>query len=313
MSNFPLYFFPATICFLDDNERFLKNNILGLDPKYRYYQHVEPEEAIEYLEQSNHAVLDENKLVEELHAAEEIDESAKMVALAVNLEPIAELSEHEARFETTSVLVVDYAMPRMNGLEVCHKLAASPIKKIMITGQADHRLAVEAFNQGVIDYFVLKDEVNFYSILNTAIDKLNFTYFSDISQILFKNLTQLNHFCLNHHAVEKFLLTYFQKHFITETYLIDSSGSLLLINAQGTKTLLAIKSDHEMVATRQLAQAQEAPPEIMEKLADNQQMLFFLNEKDYFIPVNAWHTLLHPCNKLECDSPFYVATFPYIS
>lgn len=313
MRNFPLYFFPATICFLDDNERFLKNNILGLDPKYRYYQHVEPEEAIEYLEQSNHTVLDENKLVEELHTTEEIDESAKKVALAVNLEPIAELSDHEARFKTTSVLVVDYAMPSMNGLEVCHKLADSPIKKIMITGQADHRLAVEAFNQGVIDYFVLKDEVDFYSILNTAIDKLNFAYFSDISYILFQNLSQLNHFCLNHQAVEKFLLTYFQQHCITEAYLVDSSGSLLLIDSQSTKTLLAIKSEHEMEAIKQLAQEQEAPSEIMEKLADNQQMLVFLSEKDYFIPVDAWHTLLHPCHKLECDPPFYTATFPYAS
>jgi CheY-like chemotaxis protein len=46
------------------------------------------------------------------------------------------------------VLVVDYSMPQMNGVEVCEALRHLPCKKILFTGAADEKVAVERLQSG---------------------------------------------------------------------------------------------------------------------------------------------------------------------
>ncbi len=60
------------------------------------------------------------------------------------------------RFLENTVLVIDYAMPVMHGMEVCKELSHLPIKKLMLTGEADDKLAVQAFNQKLINKFIRK-------------------------------------------------------------------------------------------------------------------------------------------------------------
>ena len=54
------------------------------------------------------------------------------------------------RFAMKTVVVVDYSMPNMNGLEVCKALEDLPLKFIMLTGKAEPETAIEAFNDGLI-------------------------------------------------------------------------------------------------------------------------------------------------------------------
>jgi CheY-like chemotaxis protein len=59
--------------------------------------------------------------------------------VALDLERIYRIAEQRQRFATPSVLVVDYSMPQMNGLEFCAAVAHLPCKKILFTGAADER------------------------------------------------------------------------------------------------------------------------------------------------------------------------------
>ena len=66
---------------------------------------------------------------------------------------------NKERFGETSVVVVDFAMPQMNGEEFCRKLGqlkGNSVKIIMLTGEADEEMAVRLFNAGVIDKFLRK-------------------------------------------------------------------------------------------------------------------------------------------------------------
>ena len=59
------------------------------------------------------------------------------------------------RFAEVSVAIVDYDMPGENGMEICRRLRNHPVRTVMLTGKADEKLATSAFNQGLIDRFVL--------------------------------------------------------------------------------------------------------------------------------------------------------------
>ncbi len=81
-----------------------------------------------------------------------------------------------------SVVVVDYAMPEMDGLEFCRRVSkVNPyIRKVMLTGKADEKLAVEAFNKGDIHYFLRKDSPDLAREINRALDKAQRDYLLEV-------------------------------------------------------------------------------------------------------------------------------------
>lgn len=303
-----LYFHSAKICFLDDNERFLKNNILGLDPKFTYCQYHDPLVALDVLVKNRAKIFDDRRVVQSLDHIESMDEPVNKHALTVNLNPLHQQLFDHSKADEISVLVVDYAMPRMNGLEVCQKLRSHPVKKLMITGQADHKLAVEAFNQGLIDFFILKDEENFYDKLNQAIDRLHRKYFFDLSKALTSNLEKLDLYCLKDSNVRQYFSAYFKTNNIREAYLIDGAGSYLLIDQQKQASILAVKNEAEMAELASIAVGQDAPANIVDALSKRDKILFFWQEQDYYADPSEWGNYLFPCTALigQDKALFYV-------
>ena len=60
------------------------------------------------------------------------------------------------RYGLTKVCVVDFSMPAMNGLHFLQQLPSWLTNRVLLTGKADEHIAVEAFNNGIIDRFVPK-------------------------------------------------------------------------------------------------------------------------------------------------------------
>ncbi|MBN1542772.1 response regulator [candidate division KSB1 bacterium] len=75
---------------------------------------------------------------------------------AVRIVHDAESGLAELDKEHYDVVVLDYHLPKMNGLEalsaIQHKLPGLPV--VMVTGQGDERIAVAAMRQGAADYLV---------------------------------------------------------------------------------------------------------------------------------------------------------------
>ena len=53
-----------------------------------------------------------------------------------------------------SIVLLDYSLPGMNGLEVLERLRPSGVPVVMVTGQGDERVAVEAMKAGAVDYVI---------------------------------------------------------------------------------------------------------------------------------------------------------------
>ena len=72
-------------------------------------------------------------------------------------------------------------MPSINGIEFCQKIAHLPILKIMLTGHADFQIAVDAFNKGIIDKFLVKDTPFMLEEIIKEVDAMQDNFFEKLS------------------------------------------------------------------------------------------------------------------------------------
>ena len=79
--------------------------------------------------------------------------------------------------EEVSILVVDYDMPGIDGISFIKKLNNNNVYKILLTGTADEDIAVKAFNDGVIDSYIKKQEPNALKKLYDKIIDLHLKFF----------------------------------------------------------------------------------------------------------------------------------------
>src|ERR1700757_2148321 len=110
----PVYSHPTLTVLVDDSDSFLKSLSFQLDPMLAAKTFHDTNVALQWLRQS--AQRDEAPL----HAHfDPPHQPADQYNVALDLDRIYRISERRQRFATPSVLVVDYSMPQMNGLEFC--------------------------------------------------------------------------------------------------------------------------------------------------------------------------------------------------
>lgn len=142
-----LGYHPTTVVFVDDNKSFLQALQLQLKNKLIGQFYSEPLKALQSLTHEYQV----NSFTQRCLMPS--DESADQLFSKVNLRQIHKQCEVKTRFEEIAVCVIDFMMPGMNGLELSRKIKAihPSIHILLLTGEADHELAVEAFNEGIID------------------------------------------------------------------------------------------------------------------------------------------------------------------
>lgn len=79
-----------------------------------------------------------------------------------------------------SVLVLDNDMPDLSGIEVARLLKDTNVKIILLTGVTSNRVAIDAFNEGVIEKFIRKDSETCVDNLVSAIRELKQKFFEDL-------------------------------------------------------------------------------------------------------------------------------------
>ncbi|MCZ6709862.1 MAG: response regulator, partial [Gammaproteobacteria bacterium] len=174
MTKFSLspYFHPTTICLVDDNESFLRSLSLELPRMWACQTFTDPAAALAYLNEAPALA----PLVDRCFSLEPVGESEALIHLDLDL--IEQEINQPERFRRVSVVVVDYAMPSMSGLDLCRDIADPYIKKAMLTGVADEKLAVEAFNAGLINRFIHKQSADATATTLHYIEELQNEYFS---------------------------------------------------------------------------------------------------------------------------------------
>lgn len=166
-----LFQHPTTTVYIDDSTAFLYSITLGVDHQpFRSFS--EPFAGLDYVEQFAHNY--------ELNNTSQLPESNQN-KLGQNF---SQLTQHKLknsdRFAEPSVVVVDYSMPQLNGLDLCSRIQNPYIKKVLLTGVADEKIAIKALNSQLIDFYISKSEASLSQELHRIISHLRDRYFQDI-------------------------------------------------------------------------------------------------------------------------------------
>ncbi len=301
---------PTSVVFIDDNRKYLSTLNIKLDirqfsPKFFFNS----SEALSFLQS-----YEPNPFTKRCMSRPE-ESHFDHRNLEIDVRKIREELYNPARFDEISVVVVDYAMPGLNGLELCQQLKERrSYKIILLTGEADESKAVAAFNEGIIDKFLRKDLYDFHNVLNQTILNLQQDYFTNLSQLILDSLTKDHEHPIINWLDEPAFLELFDKiyqdHDFTEYYITDAFGSFMFLSYSGKPAWLVVKSEDEMVAAFEVADNSDTafPKAMLEAMRDKRKVLYMHEGGLCDDPLEAAQSL-HPAKVLAGRKTRYYYAF----
>lgn len=225
----------------------------------------------------------------------------------LNLNAIHAEIYNPKRFSEISVVVVDYAMPGMDGIEFCRRIGNTNIKKILLTGQADEKLAIEAFNEGLIHRYIQKSDPNVAEIITKSIYDLQLQYFQVMSDMIVRMLSVTSPSCLHDKKFAEFFRQLRQEKGIVEYYLADNSGSFLLLDDDANANFLIVKNEADMRLHYDLALDNGASDEVLDQLASGEKIPCFWQATTKPPEWNDWAACLVPAHRFVSEEIYLYA------
>lgn len=280
--------FPTTVVAIDDTPRALNALKANIDEKLHHCRtYTDPKKALAYLK--THC---KNILTLPLKTALDNDDDPDF-----DLSQIHREISDKNRFLTPTTVIVDYAMPGINGVDFCLKIKDLPVAKIMLTGKADEILAVNAFNEGIIDKFIRKGSNEEHNKINDEIYKIQKNHFRKLSASIIDQINEGNNL-LNNKKFVAFFEALCKKNEIVEYYLVESGGSFLLIDIHGRIKFFVAKTDNDFVEYCYAGKDDGAADEILKDLETRKRIPFFgLDKKFWQIPASNWDEYLYTAYK----------------
>lgn len=318
----PPFYFPTTVFFIDDNIDFLMNLSLRLAPNLAFQLYDSPVNALKVLNSGNHPTTPIDRFFSRYHHTEDLPLAHHVID--VNLDKVHREVYNELRFEQVSVVVVDFDMPSIDGLQFCRSIQNPHIKKVLLTGKADEKTAIKAFNEGLIDRFILKQDKDVIENLNQSILELQLEYFSQSERMLADALSIGKLTFLNDPLFAERFREICEKLKIVEHYLCSDPDGILMLDAEGTSSLLLLPNEEALLCEYEIAYEQGAPQELLDLLKSNQVVPYFWQTGGHYVPeCHDWRRFLYPAtefkgNKWYCyaivkNSPLHRTdvVFPY--
>ncbi len=286
MKALPLVYYPTTVNWVDDDILFLKTISQAVKSERPCQTYLTPKECLLRLQYQTPA-LASLPLFKSYVDHDEYGTSHH-IPVDADLLALSSLRNNPERFNDVSVVVVDYHMPGMTGIELCRELQGQPVKKILLTGAADQQLAIEAFNEKIIDCFLRKDNPNLVCELQSFVRSLSQQYFRDLTQSLLVHLEVENKLPITDPVYIEFFHGWCTANKIIEYYLIDKNGSFLATDDAGKIHYLIVHTDKTLDAFTESHHDDEVS-DFLESVVKRQKIPFFGVAKEAWkFDVNNW-------------------------
>ncbi len=304
----PPFYYPTTVMFVDDSRDFLSNLSLQLDAGLAFSLYDSPNQALGAL----NTVSNQPSLAERFFSISRRADGDGHHVLDLNLDNVLREVHNEHRFEQVSVVVVDFEMPEINGLEFCKGIKNPAIKKILLTGKAGEKVAVQAFNLGLIDRFIVKQDEDVIPILNRAIVDLQNAYFSRQGRMILDALLLGSHTFLRDQVFAKEFEQICKRLGIVECYLTGAPEGIMMLDANAKATLMIVQTEDGMFKQFESAYELAAPRFVLTELKNNKSVSYLGAGRGQGGADQAvdWSRCLYPATELQGAEPYYYALVP---
>ncbi|MFN8771106.1 MAG: hypothetical protein ACK52I_36520 [Pseudomonadota bacterium] len=302
-SPLPILYYPTKVLFIDDDK-----NLLDLyNDKYKTYYNVNtlsnPIDALQILENQpplNLGVIDKNIDKSEIELS---DNEGELIIIKLILNNMLPFINSQYKYKQIGIVIADYQMPEMNGIDLFKKITDKTIKKILLTGEYNLSGAVESLNNKVIDCYINKGEADTMQNITTFIEAFQLEYFNDLTSELIGDLIyEYLPFLVNNNFIT-FFRNKVKEYKIREYYLLDKNGSFLMIDDQNQKFVFVRHTNDSLDEFCNLYNFNE--PDLLDPIIKRNMIPFFsINVDPLTIASFEWKNHIHAAN-LESD--FYWA------
>lgn len=302
------YWFPTTAVFVDDNASFLRSLMLELPAELACQTFETTDAALAFIDQP----AEQPPLYQRCFSHHRDSDSAGAAGqqlIHLDLSLIEREISNANRFREVSVVVVDYDMPGMNGLEFCRAIRNPRVRKVLFTGVADEKVAVQAFNAGLIDRFIIKSQPDAVGEVRRAVAELQQRYFSAISETLRATLMLNPPPFLTDPAFGALFARLRAEQRFVEYYLVADPDGFLLLTDEGTLFRLLVLSEDAMDAQAATARGAAAPKDVIRALEQRRVLGYFYDsvEEYYDTQEYEWQDYLVPAQRLDGEQTWYWA------
>jgi len=300
------FYHPSTAVFIDDSADFLLNISLQLNPQLAFRLFSSPQTALAFIKHASDSNAGIGGVFQPYHGHEDLAGTHRI--LDVDFGKLVQRVNDPARFQQVSVVVVDYDMPAMNGLEFCRQLQGSGIRKILLTGKADETIAIEAFNRGEIDRFIVKQRNDAVPQLSREIDVLQRAFFKEMETGIATAVTISPYQFLQDTAFIEAFEAAVNQLGIVEYYLSAEPKGILMLDQEGASWLLAVMSDEDLNAQYEIAEIEGAPLPMLAAMQSEVCIPYFGKAGSYYSSrCQDWCTCIYPATAIKGRQHFRYA------
>jgi CheY-like chemotaxis protein len=314
---------PTTPLLIDDEPQHL-NGVMGMLRNVpKPYTYANPQEALKFIQEEYQPSLMPDALSINLKNTDADIETDRLsqhehTFIDIDISVIHQVVFNPNRFKEIAVAIVDYAMPQLNGLLFFEQTQDVPFQKFLLTGHASQALGIEAFNVGTIHQFIEKTpsvfvtqegSQEFKKRLNAIFRQLEVRYFQLLFEDFYRQLVKNVKSALGEPFFAELFDRIIQENKIVEYYLVSDTGCFLMLDADGHKSWLIVKSEDEMKYYHVSAVENEAPDRIIRPLEKREKMPFLFSQHDYDeVPYEEWDQYFQTVEKVKGEkNTFYYA------
>jgi len=296
------FFFPTTTVLVDDHEEYLDVVPLMLDPRLHLKAYSSPRAALAALGNTGSRPVPGGGWL--YRWKDHPSQTQELIALDVD--SIHRVVYDPERFSEVSVVVVDYFMPEMDGVTLCRRLNNPYVGKILLTGRAEDSVAIEAFNSGVIDRFIRKNDPQAMSKLEAAIGELQQRYFERAAAFVAETLVMGSFAFLRDVAFRAVFQNIVSSVQPVECYAYCNPTGLLLIDTWGIGRFLLVQTEEDLRMQFEVAESRGAPAGVLSALSSGKLLPWFWASGGYYSAQLAEpESSLHPANVVQGERWYY--------
>jgi CheY-like chemotaxis protein len=260
MSNvFKCFLKPYSIAFIDDDRDFLELLAMAVPASWNGHFFSKTHTFIDYLQHNTLLAQRDLALFSKVFSWENGKDNA--ITHVIHY-----WRQNPQRWSVCDLALLDFSMPKMTGLDVLNELPNWQGLRVLLTGVADEKVAVQAFNQSLIQHYLPKQSDDLIGKLNAAVSRLNLQLHSQ-QQMLVKSHLSDTQLGLLRHESSAFELQMFAKTHWVEYLVLGNPFGILGLSATGQLSWLQLERSGDIDDLKSIAHTEHWDAQTLQAIA----------------------------------------------